>query len=264
MTDFIKVVILALVQGFTEFLPVSSSGHLSILGHFLGIREDSLLLSVCLHSGTLVSVFIFYFQELREFFSSRILLYYLLISSLPAGILGCFLKFTGLGSIIFEKPIFAGIGLILTSIILSFLPSKPEEIPAGKISKLNFRHALFIGLAQMLAIFPGVSRSGTTICAGIKRGLGVDFSTKYSFFMFIPVVLGSLIIEIYTATENEFKFNENIFRLFIGFLLSAVVGFFVIKILINILKRGKIIFFRYYCLGLGSFILLYQLYGLLK
>ena len=261
--EIIKTTILALVQGITEFLPVSSSGHLVILSEYLDIREDTLLLSLCLHCGTLLSVLLIYSREILNVLRSPKLLFFIFISSIPAGIGGCLVKIYGIDDYLFESPLIAGIGLIVTSMILASTIKRNRG--EKDLVKMNLRDAFFVGLTQMIAILPGVSRSGITISTGLHLGFNGADSARYSFLIFIPAVIGASLIEIISKfNRNAETIFSNIPILLLGFLVSAVAGYISLKILINYAKKREISKFRYYCFAVGIMVIGIELFRILK
>lgn len=264
MNEISKTIILAVVQGVTEFLPVSSSGHLSVLACYLDLREDSVLISIFLHLGTLFSVLFVYRSEIMKALKSLKFLFYIFISSIPAGLVGCAIGFSDIDDYLFNNPLFAGCGLIITSIILTFLPAKGNR-NEKRFEEMKVRDAFFLGLAQMIAILPGVSRSGTTISAGFCLHFNGADSAKYSFLMFIPAVLGASFIEGFSKIDfNKENFNNEISLLILGFFISALVGYLSLRILIKYAKKREISRFRYYCFAVGLFVLAIELFRTLK
>ena len=267
--DYLYIVIQAIVQGLTEFLPVSSSGHLSVLGHFTEPREDSLLVIVVLHLGTLVAVFIA-FREIilgmiKEFFltiadiftgkfkwstmnDNRKMLFMTIIATSLLVPVYLFLKdyFTspeGDGDIIFE-----GCAFIFTAILLFLSDACVKGHKTGKDMKI--KDAVTVGLLQCIALFPGVSRSGSTITGGLLCGLSRQTAVAFSFILGIPAILGGGLLELRNALQSELTLNYT--ELLIGFTVSALVGFFAIKLVRIIAKKEKFKIFGVYTAILGT------------
>jgi undecaprenyl-diphosphatase len=256
------------VQGLTEFLPVSSSGHLSLFQHFFGISgESSLFFTVMLHLGTLLAVFIAYFNTIIkmivEFFKmigdllgrrfdykksneERMMVLMLLVSLLPLLVLffakGFFSRLSGDNDIIVEGVCFLFTGSIL------FLADKSVKGYKTAVD-MKPRDALRIGLFQGFAMFPGVSRSGSTISAGLMSGFSREFMVKFSFIMGIPTILGAAVTEFYDAYKIGIVFEP--VPMLIGVVTAAVVGLLAIKLIRFLVKTDRFGVFAYYTLALG-------------
>jgi undecaprenyl-diphosphatase len=257
------------VQGLTEFLPVSSSGHLSVLGHFVEPREESLLVIVVLHLGTLVAVFIAFrdiiWGMIKEFFltiadvftgkfkwgvmnDNRRMLFMTIIATsllIPVYIFAkdYFTAPEGDGDIIFE-----GVAFIFTAVLLFLSDACVKGHKTGRNMKVA--DALIIGLMQCAALFPGVSRSGATITGGLLCGLSRRTAVAFSFILGIPAILGGGLLELREALGSDIVLNYP--ELFIGFAVSAVVGFFAIKLVRIIARKEKFKIFGVYTAILGT------------
>ena len=269
---------LGLIQGIAEFLPISSSGHLSILQNLFNVEypdESHLLFDVLLHLATLVSICAAYRQELKEMLSDGLeylrmrgdneadepvvlkpparTLLFILIGTLPLFIA---LIFSGSIAQLFLNTIFVGFALLITGGIL-FVSDK-YIIRGRKTEKtMQLSDALIIGLAQAAATLPGLSRSGTTIAVGLSRGLIGSFAVRFSLLLSIPAVLGATIIALYRSIRDGADLS--LFGVyFVGFVIAAAVGFFTIQVLRRLIKGGfgKI---AYYCWGLGIITILLSL-----
>jgi undecaprenyl-diphosphatase len=266
--EYLFIIIKGIIQGLTEFLPVSSSGHLSVFGHFVEPREDSLLVIVVLHLGTLVAVFIAFrsiiLGMIKEFFltiadvftgkfkwstmnDNRKMLFMTIIATSVLVPVYIFLKdyFTapeGDGDIIFE-----GCAFILTAILLFLSDACVKGIKTGKDMKIT--DAVVVGLFQCIALFPGVSRSGSTITSGLLCGFSRQTAVAFSFILGIPAILGGGLLELREAFQSELELNYS--ELLLGFVVSAVVGFFAIKLVKVIAKKEKFKIFGVYTAILG-------------
>ena len=255
--DWFEVVFLSLVQGLTEFLPVSSSGHLVIIQSFMGFEEPPVILDVVLHVGTLLAVFFYFRRELinilfgllkkeRESFSITFLV---LIGSLPAVLVGG----------IFENQINETFGFLkingwfflLTAILLfsTYFVKKNNR----QFNQLNWKDALIVGLFQALAILPAVSRSGATIATSLWRGASRQTAFRFSFYLFIPAILGALALQIPELAKSS---NGDLIQYLLGMLLAGFSGYLSLIILESVLKSAKLYLFGFYCLILGVIILL--------
>lgn len=233
--------LLALIQGITEFLPISSSGHLNLFQFIFGFKP-SLALDVFLNTATLVSVIFFFRKKITFFFSH---LPQIFIASLPAALVGFFLK--DQFEIIFTQAYFLPFFFFINSLILL---STTRAV--GQQQKITLTQALLIGLAQAVAILPGISRAGTTIATALALGLSAQTAFNFSFSLFIPVSLGALLLSLKDGDFHSF-FNP---QYFFVFLVTFLVGLFALNLLQKILLRRKLWYFAIYtfCLGLGTLI----------
>lgn len=267
MEKYISIIIQGIIQGLTEFLPISSSGHLSVAQHFLGIEEAGLLISIVLHLGTLVAVFIAFYKDIwgiiKEFFltikdiftgkfswkdmnDSRRMLFMVIIATLllvPAYFVkDFFICMEGDGDIIFE-----GCAFMFTALLLFLSDACVKGFKTGKDMKV--RDAVAVGLFQCVALFPGVSRSGSTITTGLFCGLSRETAVKFSFILGIPAILGGSVLEIKDAFDSGIDMDIPI--LLIGFVIAAAVGVLSIKLVSFVTKKNKFKFFGIYVLLLG-------------
>ncbi len=242
-----QAILLAVVQSLTEFIPVSSSAHLVILPHILKIPQPSLFLDVSLHFGTLLSLLVYFRQQIFELLKkgspSRGLLKYLLVATLPAAIAGALAN--DFFESFFQKPFWAAVFLIFTGILL-FLAERLATFKKNSL-KINYSEALIIGLAQALAIFPGISRSGATISAGLFLGLKREEAARFSFLLGIPIIFGSFLFELKKVSFSTTAF----FPLILGVLVSFITGYLIIDFLLKYLKQRKLYPFAAYCFLVG-------------
>lgn len=245
--NIIKIVILATVQGVTEFLPISSSGHLVLFGKYLEPAGNPVLLSAFLHFGTLIAVVVVYWKDIWHILiKNRIMIVYLIVATIPAVIATLFWKdwFEGM----FAKPYIVGYLLILTSIILLAGYIADKKINHKK--SLGWSQSIIIGIAQSVAILPGISRSGSTISTGLMCGLDREKSARFAFLMAIPAITGGLMLEIKDTLELPAK--QGITPIYIiGMVVSAIVGYIALKLLLAVLQRGNFIWFSFYCFIIG-------------
>ena len=270
----IQAIILGIVQGLTEFLPVSSSGHLVILQNFMGISEGSLEFAIVLHLGTLLAVVIAYYESIWNMFKQFFLMLadlitlkgpcfekskyrkyivYILMASIPAGIVG--VLFEDFISEKFGSIIIVGFTLLITGVLL-VLGDAIGKNNRGHIENVGAGKAFIIGIFQMFAITPGISRSGSTIVGGLLSGLKKEEAVEFSFLMSIPAVLGSLLLKIKDIIA--IGATTSFVPLIIGFFCSLVIGYFSIVLLNNIVKKGKLYYFSIYCWIVGLALIIYQ------
>lgn len=238
--SIIALLVLGLVQGLCEFLPVSSSGHLVLLSKVFGI-EDSLFVSVILHVATLLAVVVVMRKEV--FYLIKHPLSKECVSLAIATIVTCLVALVLMPIITsaFEGlllPIF----FLLSAIILFFI-GKMRKVTSGEIS---YKRAMIIGFAQGLAIFPGLSRSGTTISAGLASGAGREESSKFSFLVSLPIILGSLLMEVYKIVVNGEKISVNPVGVILSFLVAFIVGIMTIKFMLKLTNNVAFKWFSVY------------------
>ena len=244
--DLIWSIILGLIQGLTEFLPVSSSGHLVISQHFIpGFSQPGVLFDVVLHLGTLFAVVYFFRKKILTLSRQYYLL--LIIGTIPAGLFG----------ILFQKSLestfgdykMLGIELIITG-ILNFLIDKANTAK----DKITYENSLLIGIGQAIAIIPGISRSGTTIFTGVKLGIDRKKAAEFSFLLSIPAILGANIIQIISHGLSNIP---NPLYYFVGFLAALLSGVLSIRLVFKTLSEKKFGIFGIYCIVLGVLVLLF-------
>lgn len=245
----LKYAILGIIQGMTEFLPVSSSGHLVIMQKLIGITEHTLAVSVVLHLGTSLALVIFFFKEILNLLRNLRLLSYITIVTLVTGVIGVSGK--GFFESLFNSPRLVALALMVTGIIL-ILTKKFME---AKRSTLNIKDAFTLGLTQGFAIIPGISRSGTTISTLLFRGIDRQTSFCFSFLASIPAVFGAAILE---AKDISLASKLGSGNLIIGFIFSLFTGILSLRILKIILGRAKLHYFGYYCIIIAISTLLFM------
>lgn len=246
-----KAIFLGIIQGLTEFLPVSSSGHLVIMQHFLGIQEAVLTFDVMLHMGTLVAVFVAFWGDILEIIKKPLerLTFLIIVGTIPAGLMGFLLEdfFTGL----FSSLRSVGFALLVTGFLLWI----SDRFQGTKTTReMSYIDALVIGIFQGIAITPGISRSGSTIVGALWRGLDRVQAAKFSFLLSIPVILGAGLKELVDAyqTSGNFVLEQNYL---IGTVVAAGAGFLAIKILLSLVQKGKLRYFAFYCWILAAFVI---------
>lgn len=261
--------ILGLVQGLTEFLPVSSSGHLEIGHQLLGTTgEENLTFAIVVHTATVVSTLVILWKEVAQLFKGTFTtlswnedknyVSMILVSMIPVFIVGMFFKdfvegFFGTGLLL------VGICLCITSILLysSEWLSKRRK---GEGHEVGYKDAIIIGLAQALAVLPGLSRSGTTIATGLLCGVKKESVTKFSFLMVLIPILGEAFLELLDLLTGKFVAESiGILPLVVGFVAAFASGCFACRFMINIVRRQKLIYFAIYCLCVGVFSIVYGL-----
>ncbi len=247
----IKILVLAVLQGIAEFLPISSSGHLVLGKSLLGISEPDATLEIFLHLGTLMSILIFYRRKIAQLLLAIFKLdfsspdgkeaLFILWASIPAGVVG--VLFDEKIEALFGNPKLAGGMLLLTGLILlSTLFARPG---AGK---LNLGNTFGIGIAQALAIVPGISRSGSTISAALWLGIDPIRAAEFSFLLAVPALAGAALLKAVKIVKSGICPSPD---LWVGAVVAAIVGYFSLMILIPIVRKGKLWTFGIYCLAVG-------------
>lgn len=255
MTIF-EGIILGIIQGITEFFPVSSSGHLVIFKHFLNIEEAGILFEVLVHFATLIAVIIVFWQDILSILKKPFqkLTYLIIAGVIPTAIIG--LAFHGTFAKMFGSIKFTAAMLLITGVILWVVDN---YISGGKpMETFTIPKAIFVGLAQGLAIFPGLSRSGTTIAASLALGLDRQDAPRFSFLLSIPVILGATLVEAKDLLVSDFN-RDLLFPYLAGAIAAGITGYFAITLFIRFIRMGKLHYFSYYCWAVGGIILVLQM-----
>ena len=279
--NILKAILMGIVQGLTEFLPVSSSGHLGLIKGLFGMENSSILFDILLHFATLVAITVVFFKDVlklvvefcgmcHDIFANIVALgkslsggrdpeyvrvinstyrkfvLLLIISTIPTGIIGIFMK--DIVEATSGNLIVTGVCLICTGLILAlsdFLADGDK-----KLKEMNNVDAFAIGTAQGIATLPGLSRSGTTIVAGLLCGLDRSYAAKYSFIMSRPAVLEALVIELFDLGEETITASD-VGCYIVGMLFAAVIGYFALRLLMNLVVSRYFKYFAYYCGAIG-------------
>lgn len=247
MSKFLALFLLGLIQGLTEFLPVSSSGHLVLFSNILGV-EDSLFISILLHVATLLSIVVVFYKDIWKMichpFSKETM--QIVVATIPT----CLIVLVLMPII---KQSFAG-GLLPICFLITAVLLFVSEILSKKHStqEMNFKTAIFIGIAQGFAVFPGISRSGSTISAGLLDGKNKKDVAKFSFLMSIPIIILSMIMEIYDVVTAKVELNIEILPTLLAFLTAFLVGIFAIKIMIKLTEKSSLKWFSLYLAAIST------------
>ncbi len=264
----LQSILLGIIQGLTEFLPVSSSGHLVIFQNLLGFQEPELLLDTALHLGTLLAVCIYFRSDLQKMITESwaflftrkspasaahkdrnhvALAWWVIIGTIPTGLIG----------VLFRHPLeklFGSISLVavmllVTGAVVGLTKFIPET--RGKNRPLGYLISLAIGVAQGLAIIPGISRSGATIACGLSLGLERETAGRFSFLLSIPAILGAVLLQLKDGTLS----GVGLIPLLCGFIASALVGLLALKVLMGMVRKGHLFYFAPYCWAVGLLVL---------
>jgi undecaprenyl-diphosphatase len=270
--EIVKVIVLAVVQGLTEFLPISSSGHLVLLQNLFGMREPELLLDICLHVGTLISVVFVFRDEIGKIVVTLIrlpslvrsaggwgplvaenetarLTVLILVGSVPTAVLG--MLFREIADQIFGAVWIVGAMLVVTGSALWF--TRRVTAQGHSIKAMRVKDAFSIGVIQGLAILPGISRSGSTIATALFLGIDREVAGRYSFLLSIPAIMGALVLGLDPSLTHTTLPTAT---LGLGILTAAIVGYAALLILLKMVKKGRLYYFAPYCwlLGLSALI----------
>ena len=266
--NIFQAAILGILQGLAEFLPISSSGHLELCQHLMGLSgagkgSEMMLLTVLLHAGTLVAVMVVFWEDwwgiLKNLFRSK-LLGLLFLASLPALFAALALDMDRL----FGNG-FLGIAFIITGFFLLLTEALSHRGRHGKMQEeVKGKNALVMGLMQVVALMPGVSRSGSTLLGGVASGLSRKSAAKFSFMMSAPAILGSLLVEGKDAYEaGAFAFlAENLLPVAVGVVLAAISGYLAIRYMLKLINRISFRWFALYVFVLGAVVITLQLLGI--
>lgn len=267
MIEFLKYLLLGLIQGISEVLPISSSGHLLIASHVLGVSSDNLAFEVFLHLASLIAVITFLFKPIckivkgtwmyvfrknQNYYFEFKYLVMLIISTIPIVVFTVIIKLLGYET---SHVFIVGICLIINAILI-YLTSKIEN--TRRIDTMNYKDATIIGLFQCIGVFPGISRSGSCLCGTFVRKLNKEDAANYAFMLFIPAVVGAFILEL-SNIKAIFELEQSLLACYLAsFLVSMVTTYYAFKLLLKVIKKGKISYFSIYCIIAGVLAIIYS------
>ena len=275
MFEIVQAIVLGFVQGATEFIPVSSSGHLVIVPWLLGWTFPSLLFDTVLHWGTLVSILLVFWRDLWTIAVATLvslarrsladpmarLGWFIVVGTIPAMITGLLLKDPI--EALFGSPLAAAGFLLVTAVLLAGSEQLARRrIPTDTLTTLRWPQVIIIGLAQAIALAPGISRSGSTMAAGLGSGLRREDAARFSFLLGTPAFFGAGLLQLGDAmAANSSTVAAQIPTLVVGFLVSALVGFVAIRGLLAYLRRRSLNAFAVYCVVVGFLVIAFNLFG---
>lgn len=251
-----QAIILGIIQGLTEFLPVSSSGHLELAKFILGdesMPEESLLMTVVLHAATALSTVVVFWKEIKEIFAGLLQFKWnkefqfslkIILSMIPAALVGIFFD-EEIDALFGGQILLVGSMLFITGLLL-FLADKAQKTEKDT----SFGHALLIGLAQAIAILPGVSRSGATISTSVLLGIDRERAARFSFLMVVPLIFGKMADDILGGSISTDM--ATLLPLSIGFISAFLTGLIACKWMIQLVKKSQLKYFAYYCFVVGT------------
>ena len=274
--NVLEAILLGILQGLTEFLPVSSSGHLVLFQHLFGLKEAELFFDVCVHLGTLVAVIIVFRHEIIKIISVLLQLVapggqkekflqkmesepelkmavLIVIGSIPTAILG--LLFASIADRLFSSTLIVGLMLMVTGLLLWFTRKAETHAIAASNGHLTTAKAFVIGVVQGLAIIPGISRSGSTISTGLLLGVDRETAARYSFLLSIPAIVGAGLLSLKDGFSQT---NPVIWTSLLGAVTAAIVGYGALKSLLHIVKKGHLYVFAPYCWLVGLLAILFS------
>lgn len=262
----IKYLVLGLIQGFTEPIPISSSGHLVIFQELFGIKIEGLSFEILVNFGSLIAVLIIYWKDIMRLIQNGLnymmtknpdskndfqFILYLVIATIPTGILG--LLFEDFISSKLSTVAVVGVTLLLTGFALWIIRNLRGSKNDGDI---KVKDAVIVGLAQSVALIPGISRSGATIVAAMLVGMKVETALRFSFLLYIPVSLGITVLSIGDILGDE-NINALAIPYILAFAASIIATYFSLKWFMNIMARGNLKYFSFYCFIVGILVILF-------
>ncbi|RHV97677.1 undecaprenyl-diphosphate phosphatase [Culturomica massiliensis] len=263
--DWLEALVLGVIQGLTEFLPVSSSGHLQIFNAILGVEgEENLTFAVAVHAATVCSTIVVLRKEIAVLLAGlfrfrwneeTMYIAKIVVSMIPVGIVGFFFK-DYVESLFGSGLMVVGGALLLTSVLLAFAYYAKPRVR----SVISFRDAFIIGLAQACAVIPGLSRSGSTIATGILLGNNKENVAKFSFLMVLVPILGEAFLDLMKGNFGQAESGISTLSLAVGFLAAFISGFIACSWMLNLVKKGKLIWFAVYCFIVGVTVLSLDLF----
>lgn len=263
MEELLRALVLGIIQGLTEFLPVSSSGHLELAKFFMGddsIAEESMLMTVMLHGATALSTIVVFWKDIVEIFKGLFQFKWneefqfslkIVLSMIPAAVVG--LLFEEQMEHLFDKQILlVGLMLFVTGLLL-FLADRAKNTP----KKVGFWDALIIGVSQAVAILPGISRSGATISTSVLLGIDREKAARFSFLMVVPLILGKMAKDLMDGDMAQTA--DGIVPLMVGFGAAFVTGLLACTWMIKLVKSSKLSYFSVYCFIVGAIAIVFSL-----
>jgi len=264
--SLVEAIILGIVQGLTEFLPVSSSGHIELVKVIQGTElEEDLLFTVFLHLATALSTVVVFRKDLVEIFRGVLTFkwneetkfaWYVVVSMIPAALVGLFLK-DQIESLFDKNVLLVGSMLLLTGILLYI----SDKVKRDKGETLSTGKSIVMGVVQAISILPGISRSGSTIVTGVLLGLPRTKAARFSFIMVLPLILGAAAksLKDFMDMPAVDQASSPIFEMSMGFLVAFISGLFAIKWMIKLVEKSQLKWFAYYCFLVGSASVVYSL-----
>jgi len=269
IVELVYYVFLAIVQGITEPIPVSSSGHLAIVSAFLETNIDFESFAIITNFGSLIAIVILFRRDLvnliknffgylihknEEYKKDYIYCWLIILGCIPAAIVGVVVSRLGILDVIADNLHFVGLGLLLTAVFLFLIRNYKGDRSSNDIT---IKNAFVIGLFQIIALFPGISRSGATITGGLFQGLKRDSAFKFSFMLYIPISIAAMVLEMDYLISADITFVMWIYYA-VALVVSAIVTYFAAKWFRKVINEGKLIYFSIYCLIVGLLVIIFM------
>ncbi len=257
--EFIHAIVLAIIEGLTEFLPVSSTGHMIIASSLMGLETDEFvkLFTIAIQLGTILSVLVLYF---KRFFRSLDFYYKLVVAAIPASIFG--FLFNDQIDALLESPLTVGVSLVIGGVILLFVDQWFNKPVLDNSDEISYIQALKIGFFQCLALIPGTSRSASTIVGGMTQGLTRKAAAEFSFFLAIPMMLGATVLKLKKYLDSGAVLStKEINLLMVGNVVGFVVAILAIRFFIGVVTRYGFKAFGWYRIAVGGIIIIMLLSG---
>ncbi len=258
---YLRIIILGIVQGITEFLPISSDGHLVVADRLVGLfshetlPEGDVLETIILHLGTLLAILVAYWRPIvRLLGADRRLIGLLVVGTIPAGVIGLLLK--KYCDQWLTDPLLTGAMLLANGGLLLWINRQPQGTLAYQ--KLNYRQTLWIGTCQAAAPLPGISRSGTTIAGGLAIGLSREDAATFSFLLAVPAISGAVLVALIELARGA-EISSGTETLALGAAVSFVVGLASLRLLLRVLNSGRLNWFGWWCIALGALVVGWQM-----
>lgn len=263
LITLIQYIFLGLLQGFTEPIPISSSGHVFLIKELFGIDTPGLTFEAIVNTGSLIAVIIIYFNDIKRLAINGIryiftrdqeaksdfqFILLLVVATIPTGIIGLLIKDS-----FAAKPLIVGVTLLITGValwVIRNLRGKKEE------KQITVKDAIIVGLAQSVALVPGISRSGATIVASMLLGMKQETALRFSFLLYIPVSLGVAIMSIGDIASTD-ELNSLLIPYILAFIASIIASYFALKWFMNIMAKGNLKYFAFYCFVVGALVVLF-------
>ncbi len=261
MHDVLIAVVLGIIQGLTEFLPVSSSGHLELAKFILGddaVGEESMLMTVFLHFATALSTLVIFRKDIIDILSGlfsktdnshRKFSLYIILSMIPAVFVGLMFE-DQIESLFSQNILLVACMLIVTGILL-FLADRAKDT----VKSVGVKEAVLVGFAQAVAILPGISRSGATIASSVLLGIDRTKAARFSFLMVVPLIFGKIAKDVLDGAFSQV--NVNMAELICGFIAAFLTGLFACKLMIKLVQKSQLKYFSYYCFGVAIIAMTY-------
>jgi undecaprenyl-diphosphatase len=259
--NLLEAIILAIIQGITEWLPISSSGHLVLVQQYLGITA-SVFFDIILHVGTLLAVLVAFRKDILEILKAVFqsgfkteqgkLALYIIVGSIPTAIIGFLFQATF--ETFFSNLLVVGFAFLGTGVLLYL-----SKLQKNRSSELNYAGALLVGTIQGVALIPGISRSGSTISTGLLLKMKKEKAFQFSFLLFIPAVIGAALAEGVKEWNSLSVTYIDLPTVFLGIFITSLVSYFFLKLLLKVIVKEKFHWFAYYCWALGLFVIIEQI-----